>query len=139
MIQFAAGIMMPVQENFIHPGPDKPAPHASVAATLGFGAAQMRAKDEERLNWRELADDGSMTTTAHLVHVTMTMSTEVKRKLPEEGVRWLYLRSEAKSIINGRMDLEVLIFDEGMELIAICNQVAQIVPALEKNQRKASL
>lgn len=68
------------------------------------------------------------------VHVTLKMSTEIKENLPAEGVCWLYLRTEAKSIVNGRLDMEVLGFDQGMESVAISNQVAQIIPATQKIQ-----
>lgn len=39
------------------------------------------------------------------------------------------MRTESKVIKNGRMDLEVVIMDEGMEVVAISNHVAFAVPA----------
>ena len=139
MIQFVADMMIPMGENLIPSKPGQPDPHASIAATLKYATTQKRAREEGRPNWRELDHDGSVNFTAHLLHVTLTMCTEAKKKLPDEGVRWLYHRTQARSIVNGRMDLEVLTCDEQMGLVAICNQTAQIIPAMVKSQRKASL
>jgi hypothetical protein len=145
MIQFAVDMNLPIQNNFLSQlsegGPGQKSDIGSIASTLRYNAAQKKARDEGKPNWRELADDGSKTSPsgAMLVHITMSMFTEIKKKLPAEGVRWLYLRVEAKSIQNGRMDFEVLLFDEAMELVAISNQVAQLVSAVEKSERSASL
>ena len=48
----------------------------------------------------------------------------------------MYLRTEAKSIVNGRPGMEVLLFDGGMELIAVINQVAQIIAATKKDTKE---
>lgn len=104
----------------------------SVAAALSFASEQKIARDEGKAEWRPLAHDGSKTIMMQTVHATLSMSTEIKKNLPPEGTRWLYVRSEAKSIIDGRLDTEVLLFDEGMELVAISNQVNQIIPSAQK-------
>ncbi|KAG8414400.1 hypothetical protein J3459_014786 [Metarhizium acridum] len=135
MIHFIMDSGLPIQENFFPHEPDKPLPMGSVAATLGFAAAQKKAREEGKQNWRALDSDGSKTMMTQTVHVTLSMSTEIKKKLPQEGVRWLYLWTETKSIINGRMDLQVLLFDETMDLVAVTSHVAQIIPAGQKNQR----
>jgi len=120
-------------------------PVGSVAATLNFAAKREKARKAGVSNWRELPDDGSRQEDGSkifkhsLVHAALSMSTEVKERLPEEGVRWLYLRTEAKRIQDGRMDLQVLLLDEGMELIAISHQVAQIVKAIDKSSKSSNL
>lgn len=134
MIQFVVDMSLPVQENLYPTQPDKPLPMASIAAILGFSAAQKKARLQGVSNWRELELDGSKVMMAQSVHVTLRMSTEIKKNLPAQGVRWLYMRTEAKSIVNGRLDMQVLLFDEGMELVAVSNQVAQIIPATQKIQ-----
>ena len=55
------------------------------------------------------------------------MGLEIKKSLPEDGVRWLFIRAQAKQIQGGRMDVEVLILDEGMDLVALSNHVCFIV------------
>ncbi|KAF2865911.1 hypothetical protein BDV95DRAFT_672251 [Massariosphaeria phaeospora] len=138
MIQFAVDLNLPVQENFVQPHFGE-IPVGSIAATLKFAAMQEEARKAGRLNWRELLDDGSQPEDGSknfkhsLVHATLTMSTEIKKRLPDEGVRWLYLRSKTRSIQNGRMDLQVLLLDEGMDLVAISHQVAQIIQGIDKN------
>jgi acyl-coenzyme A thioesterase PaaI-like protein len=59
---------------------------------------------------------------------TLVLNLEVKKALPEEGVEWLFVRVRAKQIRNGRMDLEVVILDEGGDLVALSHHVSFIVP-----------
>ena len=63
-------------------------------------------------------------------YLTASMSLEVKRVLPSEGVRWLFLRAQTKEIEKGRFDAEVLILDENLDLVAISHQVSLIVTGL---------
>jgi acyl-CoA thioesterase len=106
----------------------------SSAATLEFAAAQKKARDAGDPSWRLLAADGWTVLHPQLLHFTLSMSTEIKKELPPDGVRWLYLRSEAKAIRNGRMDLEVLLFDQDMELVALSRQVAVLIPSMNKKR-----
>ncbi|RAQ45635.1 hypothetical protein AFGD_005950 [Aspergillus flavus] len=140
MIQFAIDMSLPVQENFFPRS--KRLPMGSVAATLEFAAAQRDSRIQGRPNWRELELDGSKEPITQTLHVTLSMSTEVKRNLPRKGVRWLYLRSEVKRIVDGRMDMEILLCDETMELIAVSQHAAHIIPSaqkLEKGGGKANI
>ena len=133
-----------MQEN-LSPAHLGPTPVGSLAATLDFASRQEKSRKEGVASWRELDDDGSLPEDGFkvfkhsLVHATLTMSTEVKRSLPKEGVKCLYLRTEVKGIHNGRMDLEVLLLDEKMSLIAISHQVAQIVKGVSKRSRSFAL
>ncbi len=63
---------------------------------------------------------------------TVVMNMDVKKALPEEGVEWLQMRVLAKGIKNGRMDLEVVVFDEGGELVMVSGHVNLIV-GVERN------
>lgn len=56
------------------------------------------------------------------------MSMDIKKTLPSEGVQWLFLRAQVKTVRNGRMDAEVIILDEEFELVAVSHQVTFIVP-----------
>ncbi|KZZ97323.1 thioesterase family protein [Moelleriella libera RCEF 2490] len=63
---------------------------------------------------------------------TVTLSIDVKKKLPEPeegegGARWLRLRAASKAIRNGRSDLEIVIFDQGGELVALSHHVAMVL------------
>jgi hypothetical protein len=144
LIQFAADLSLPVQENF-WPPPGVETSLGSIVATLAFSARQEQARLKGHSNWRELADDGYLPEVGPglfknaMINVTLSMSTEIKKKLPREGVRWLYMRTEAKKLEGSRMDLEVLLLDESMDLVAVSHQVAWIVTGAEKTQRTSSL
>ncbi|KAE8404937.1 thioesterase-like superfamily-domain-containing protein [Aspergillus pseudonomiae] len=134
MIQFIVDMPLPVQENLFPPIEGKPST-GSIAATLEFAEQQQNARQEGREDWRALEDDGSKRLKARMVNVSLMLSTEIKPRLPPEGVRWLYLRNECKRILNGRMDMEVLLFDEKINLIAISHQTAVLIPPASKMQK----
>lgn len=58
---------------------------------------------------------------------TVTMSLDVKKRLPDEGEEWLRLRVVAKMIKNGRYDAEVIVFDKEGDIVALSNHVALAV------------
>ena len=60
---------------------------------------------------------------------TVTMNLDVKKALPEEGAEFLFCRTSAKMIRNGRLDLEVVVLDEGGDLVAISNHVVMVLSA----------
>jgi hypothetical protein len=68
---------------------------------------------------------------------TLLLNLDIKKALPEEGVEWLFLRVDAKQIKNGRMDLEIVIMDEGGDIVASSNHVAFAVGA-ERNLAQRS-
>ncbi|PMD24832.1 hypothetical protein NA56DRAFT_642645 [Hyaloscypha hepaticicola] len=72
---------------------------------------------------------------ARFWYPTLLLNLDVKKVLPEEGVEWLFVRVEAKQIKNGRMDLEIVIMDEGGELVALSHHVAFALGA-ERNLAK---
>lgn len=135
MIPFVMDSTLPIQESLFPHEAGKSLPMGSIEATLGFAAKQKAARDRGEEHWRPLEQDGCKEMTTETVYATLRMSTEVKKRLPVEGVRWLYMRTETKSIVNGRMDLQILMFDEAMELVAVTAQVAQIIPAAQKKER----
>lgn len=67
---------------------------------------------------------------------TILLNMEVKKALPEEGVEWLFVRVRAKKIENGRLDLEVVVLDEGGDLVAVSNHVCLILGA-ERNMSRS--
>lgn len=66
---------------------------------------------------------------------TLTMTLDVRRALPPEGLEWLRLRVAAKEVRNGRYDAEVIMFDEQGNLIALSHHVAMAVD-VERNYAK---
>lgn len=58
---------------------------------------------------------------------TLSMNLEFKKLLPSEGVKWLFLRARARQIKNGRMDTEVTILDENMELVVLSHQISAVI------------
>ncbi|KAK5173384.1 uncharacterized protein LTR77_002065 [Saxophila tyrrhenica] len=60
---------------------------------------------------------------ARMWYPTLLLNLEIKKALPEEGVKWLFIRLQAKSIKNGRYDLEVLAMDPEGDLVAVSNHV----------------
>ncbi len=63
-------------------------------------------------------------------YVTLSVGLEMKRVLPPEGVQWVFLRAQIKKIENGRLDAEILILNEKLELVALGHQISRIVPGL---------
>ncbi|KAL7628308.1 hypothetical protein AAE478_002508 [Parahypoxylon ruwenzoriense] len=63
---------------------------------------------------------------------TVLLNLDIKKTLPPEGVEWLFVRVRAKSIRNGRMDLEIVILDDGGEVVALSHHVALVLGA-ERN------
>ncbi|KAE8361347.1 hypothetical protein BDV27DRAFT_160810 [Aspergillus caelatus] len=127
-----------VEENLFAPIEGKPST-GSIAATLEFAELQQKAREEGREDWRALEDDVSKRLKARMVTVSLTLSTEIQQRLPSEGVRWLYLRNECKRILNGRMDMEALLFDEKMDLIAISHQTAVLIPPPASPRQRRSI
>lgn len=69
---------------------------------------------------------------------TILLNLDVKKALPDEGVEWLFVRVRAKRIENGRMDLEVVVLDEGGALVCVSNHVCLILGAERNVTRRGS-
>lgn len=65
--------------------------------------------------------------TANFWYPTVSLNLDIKKPLPEDGVEWLFSRVETKQIKNGRMDLEVVIFDATGDIVALSQHVALAV------------
>lgn len=60
---------------------------------------------------------------------TLVLNLDVKKLLPEEGVEWLFVRVRAKTIKNGRFDLDIEVWDEAGDLVATSVHAALVVDA----------
>lgn len=58
---------------------------------------------------------------------TLVMNLDVKKALPEEGEKWLFIRCLAKKTHNGRSDIEMIICDRAGDIVALSHHVAMIV------------
>lgn len=75
------------------------------------------------------------TAVARFWYPTVLLNIDFKKPLPEEGVDWLFVRAAAKQIKKGRMDIDIVILDEGGEIVALSQHVALAVPT-ERNVAK---
>lgn len=60
---------------------------------------------------------------------TLLLNLDIKKALPDDGVDWLFVRTRAKQIKNGRYDLEVVVMDEVGDIVALSHHVCMILPA----------
>jgi len=58
---------------------------------------------------------------------TLLLNLDMKKALPEEGVRWLFVRLQSKQIKNGRFDLEIVVLDERGDLVALSHHACLAV------------
>lgn len=65
------------------------------------------------------------------------MTLEIKKLLPPQGVKWLFVRAQAKEVRNGRMDTEVTILDEKLKLVALSHHVCFIIENAHGPLKKA--
>lgn len=70
---------------------------------------------------------GGFPYTANFWYPTLVMNLDVKKNLPEDGAEWLRLRIAAKQILNGRFDIEFLIFDAQGDYVAGSHHVSLAV------------
>lgn len=98
--------------------------YGSHSATIAAGMQQKQERDRGLLPEPDV-DSGAFTTP--ITSVTMSFNMEIKKRLPVDGTKWLFTRSQARCIANGRMDNEIHILDEGGDIVAIVQQVHQVV------------
>ncbi|KAG8165857.1 hypothetical protein KVR01_004409 [Diaporthe batatas] len=67
-------------------------------------------------------------------NTTATLDVEFKKNLPQEGLRFVLVRTEAKMLSGGRMDIHMTICNEDMELICLARQVILVLEAGRKFQ-----
>ncbi|RMZ82965.1 hypothetical protein DV737_g1770, partial [Chaetothyriales sp. CBS 132003] len=93
--------------------------------------AAVMEKDDEKL--KQITKENAKK--AKYWYPTMTLNLDVKKLLPEEGVEWLFTRTKAKTIKNGRLDLDVEVWDAQGELVAISSHSSLIVDTSRNTTR----
>ncbi|KAI7125523.1 hypothetical protein KC324_g17674 [Hortaea werneckii] len=96
--------------------------------TLGFDCYSV---EFERQNSKE-QQKKLMKGKATMWYPTLLLNLDVKKALPAEGVKFLFVRLQSKMIKNGRYDLEIIIKDAGGDLVALSHHVVLAVGA-ERN------
>ena len=105
----------------------------NTSKTDSFHATIVRAglaQREARLNGKDGRLQGAGLDSSELapfVISTIAVSTEIKRLLPMEGTKWLFMRVTTRSLLNDRMDYDVVLIDEHGELLAGTHHVAQVI------------
>jgi hypothetical protein len=119
-----------VADHWMRPGEGYVA--ESLYSNAGIVKAGMRQRNE---GWYDRRWDAAF----DLTHVssgyegarlwpTMNMSLEIRKLLPEAGLEWLFVRTEAKIVENRRTTTEIVIGDVDMEVFAINYQIGLVVP-----------
>ncbi|KAL7622207.1 hypothetical protein AAE478_007710 [Parahypoxylon ruwenzoriense] len=80
----------------------------------------------------EGANSVAETMRASIYNNTVALDIEFKRRLPKEGLRWMFTRTATKMLRDGRMDLDIAMCDEDMELIAVAHQLILVLEAQRK-------
>lgn len=70
---------------------------------------------------------------------TFSMSLEIKKRLPTEGVRWLFLRARSTEIQGGRFDAEVTVWDSKLNLVALSHQICLAIKSVQIADRITTL
>ena len=69
---------------------------------------------------------------AEIFNNTVTLDIEFKRRVPSEGLRWTFTRAATRMIEGGRMDLDLTICNEDLEIMCLARQV---ILALDAKKR----
>ncbi|TPR05557.1 acetyl-CoA C-acyltransferase family protein [Aspergillus niger] len=70
---------------------------------------------------------------------TVTLNIDLKTRLPEEGVEWLYSRVYTKKVRDGRTDLDVTVVDDKGDVVALSTQVGLVLSASRNIGSRAKL
>lgn len=84
-----------------------------VASAASGGQGQAASADKSARYW----------------YPTVTLNIDFKKRLPPQGVEWLYSRVHTKVVRDGRTDINVVILDEQGEVVALSTQVGLVLSA----------
>lgn len=91
--------------------------------------------------WRPKADgdkSAPFKRNEHFWYPTLVMNLDIKKALPPGGVEWLFLRTEARQIRNGRFDLQATILDKDGDLVALASHTNLILPIARNLAKRGS-
>lgn len=79
--------------------------------------------------WNSLAELAKQAST---FNTTVVLDMEFKRRLPKEGLRFVFTRTAARTLQDGRLDLDLTICNEDMELVCKAHQLILVLEAQRK-------
>lgn len=100
-------------------------------ARRGFAQIEQWAKEHPGVP-AELTNSLKEAIQTPIFNNTVTLDIEFKRKLPKEGVQWTFTRAESRMLKGGRLDLDVTICDQNMDLLCIARQTILVLDARRK-------
>lgn len=57
------------------------------------------------------------------INTTLSLEIEYKRRLPKDGLRFAFTRAVAKTLLGGRMDVDLTMCNEDMEVVCLARQL----------------
>lgn len=123
-LPFVADMTFPMTDN-LQPGGGPLGEHARILAVCEAQRAD-RAAGRAELSPGPAGKDAVW---PQYVCLSLNFNMEVKKKLPDEGVKWLFTRCRARQIRQGRMDNECTILDEHGDIVAVVHHVLQVLKA----------
>ncbi|KAK4199940.1 thioesterase-like superfamily-domain-containing protein [Triangularia verruculosa] len=112
--------------------------HAIHRKMLQWEAADRRNEGKPAVIWNTIKEAMK----AQVFNNTVTLDIEFKKRVdPKKNSGWVFIRTVTKMMDRGRMDLDIVICDETMELLAIAHQTVLVLEAGRKfsKVRKAAL
>lgn len=77
-----------------------------------------------------LAETGSPETLqGKFWYPTVALNLDLRKRLPQEGVEWLFCRVSSTGIVDGRSDIQVIVMDATGDVVAIASQVGLVLSA----------
>ena len=73
-------------------------------------------------------EEGAVRAGAKFWYPTLVLNLEIKKRLPADGCEWLRSVVQMRHVRNGRNDLELVLFDEKGDLVAVSHHVCLVVP-----------
>ncbi|KAL4781175.1 thioesterase-like superfamily-domain-containing protein [Aspergillus varians] len=70
---------------------------------------------------------------------TVTLSIDLKKRLPVAGEEWLYSRVVTREVRDGRTDLDVTVLDAKGQVVALSTQIGLVVSASRNLGRRARI
>lgn len=95
-------------------------------AHANFEAAQKTAREkpgEMAVITNTIADAMKL----KLFNSTTVLDMEFKRRLPKDGIRFVFQRTATKMMLDGRMGIDITICDEDMQLLCTAQQVVLVL------------
>ncbi|GAB7337684.1 hypothetical protein MBLNU457_g2973t1 [Dothideomycetes sp. NU457] len=84
---------------------------------------------QEGMSADAISREEKKSSSAQWWYPTVLLNLDVKKKLPDEGLEWLFVRTRPKVVKDGRFDLEVIVMDEAGEVVALSHHVCMILSA----------